>query len=76
MEVLEAMILLKAKAPRDDKPSAINPNLTRRQAVEIIETPLLNGSSSRLVMKNGTTLSDLAEKRVWQVVKDQRNPRY
>ena len=76
MEVLEAMVLLKGKAIRDDKPSKVNPNLSRKMVVEIIERPLLEGSVSRLVMQNGTTLTDMYEKRVWQVVKDQRNPRY
>lgn len=76
MEVLEAMVLLQGKAIRDDKPSKVNPNLSRKMVVEIIERPLLEGSVSRLVMENGTTLTDMYEKRVWQAVKDQRNPRY
>ncbi|MHB1098332.1 MAG: hypothetical protein ACYCZR_02140 [Burkholderiales bacterium] len=76
MEVLEAIILLKGKAVRDDKPSKVNPSLTRKMVVEIIERPLLEGSASRIVMQNGTTLTDMYEKRVWQAVKDQRNPRY
>lgn len=66
----DAIELLKA-APRDDKPSRLNNVLTRRQATEIIEKAILE-KSPRIFQRDGVTLDLLFEKRVHQVVNDQK----
>ena len=73
MNALEAMVMLN-NAPYDDKPSKVNPNLTRKQVVDIMKAPLMSGSK-RGIKQNGE-LDDLLTKRVWQAYKDQRRPRY
>jgi hypothetical protein len=65
----EEAIELLADAPRGDKPARLNPILTQSQAVEIIEKAIIN-------KPDGAILDDIFEKRVWQVVKNQRQPRY
>jgi hypothetical protein len=67
MTKAEALELLK-NAPRDNKPSKVNPSLTRNISVRIIENGVMNRPEG--------DLPDIYEKRVWQVVKDQRRPRY
>lgn len=72
MTINEALVLLE-DAPSDDKTSAVNPSLTREQTVNIV----LRGITDGVQPENfDTVLSDLMEKRVHQVVKDQRRPRY
>ena len=58
----EAIEMLKT-APRDDKPSKLNPSLTRRQAAEIVEKGI------KAYKKE--TLDPLFEKRVYQVCHNQ-----
>ena len=64
----EALTLL-ATATRNNKPSKVNPALTRAQMVEIIEDGVK-------CYQDGATLPHLMEKRVWQAVKNQRRPRF
>ncbi len=72
MTINEALVLLE-KAPSDDKKSAVNPSLTRDQVVTIV----LRGITDNIEPDNyDSPLSDLMEKRVYQVVRDQRRPRY
>ena len=65
----EALELL-LTAPLGDEPSAVNPQLTMTHAVKIVT----NGT--RECKCNRVHLSALSEKRVWQVVKNQKRPRY
>ena len=62
----EALELLET-APADSQPSKINPSLTRAQGVDIVRGG---------VEASSDPLPPLMEKRVWQVVKNQRRPRY
>ena len=62
----EALELLRA-APISDNPSKVNPSLTQKQGVEIV----IGG-----VNASRDPLPTIMEKRVWQVVKNQRRPRY
>lgn len=71
MHVQEAIDLLK-DAPRDNQKSKVNPNLTRLQVVEIIEAAIKEGG----MIDGCCNFGKLLEKRVWQVVKNQRNPKY
>ncbi len=72
MTIKEALVLLE-DAPSDDTPSAINPVLTTSQSVTIV----LDGILSYLKDNDENyVLSGLYEKRVWQVIKNQRRPRY
>ena len=72
MTIKEALALLE-DAPSDDTPSAVNQAFTTSQSVTII----LEGILSYLKKNDEDyVLSDIYEKRVWQVVKNQRRPRY
>ncbi len=72
MTIKEALVLLE-DAPSDDSKAAMNPSLTTSQAVTIV----LDGILAYLKKNDEDyVLSDLFEKRVWQVVKNQRQPRY
>jgi len=62
----EALKLLET-APRGDRPSRVNPGLSLTQGVEIV---IAGVKDSR------DPLIPLMEKRVWQIVKNQRRPRY
>jgi hypothetical protein len=64
----EALKML-SEAVRDDSPSKMNQIFTRRQAVEIIEKGII-------AKKDGEVLMDLFVKRVYQVCRNQRRPRY
>ena len=64
----QAMELLR-DAPRDSRPSRVNPSLTRLQVVEIVE-------ESIKIKEDGYKLDRLFEKRVYQVCRDQKEPRY
>ena len=68
MTTKEAQALL-ADAPRTENPSAVNPSLTQRQAVNIVCEGLAEDEEN-------SVLSDIYEKRVYQVVRNQRRPRY
>jgi hypothetical protein len=64
----EALKLLDA-APCDGGQSKVNPALSRGQIWQIVRTAIWNMPDNKL-------LSTLFEKRVWQVVKNQKAPRY
>lgn len=72
MTVKEARELLKT-APTGEKPARLNPTLTQSQAVGIVQDGV-----DDIGNRDGEdfVLSDLMEKRVWQVVRNQRRPRY
>jgi hypothetical protein len=68
MKSLKALKMLES-APIGNTPSAINSALTQAQAVNIV--------TKAIAAKEGDyNLDELTEKRVWQVVKNQRRPRY
>lgn len=67
MKVSEAIELLET-APDDDSPSAVNPSLTTSQALSVVIAGLPSGQNA--------VLSDLFEKRVYQVARNQSRPRY
>ncbi len=56
-------------APTGNIPSKVNPSLTQAQSVEIVKAAILDHNPD-------DCLNDLFEKRVWQVVKNQKRPRY
>lgn len=68
MLVSEALIMLDS-APQGEKPAAINRVMSQKQAVDIVRKGLLS-------MSPDSRLDSLYEKRVWQVFKNQRRPRY
>ena len=55
-------------APNDDKPSRINPSLTRADAVKIVMAGIHNSVPN--------PFDGMLEKRVWQVVWDRKRPKY
>ena len=63
----EALELLET-APTGNMPSKLNPGMTQAQAVKIIRAGVEDSPEGKLM--------SLMEKRVWQVVKNQRRPRY
>lgn len=63
----EAIEVLK-DANRSDNYSKVNPSLTCKQVVEIIEKGFDKSSDK--------PISDLFEKRVYQALRNQRRPRY
>ena len=63
---------LLAIAPRDDRPSRINPQLTRREAVDIIEKGLV-GIEGRARMGD-RHFDRLRELRIYQAACDMRRP--
>ncbi len=72
MTIKEALVLLE-DAPSDDRESAVNPSFTTSQTLTIV----LDGILAYLKKNDEDyVLSDIYEKRVWQVVKNQRRPRY
>jgi hypothetical protein len=62
----EALQLLN-EAQTGDTPSQINPSLTISQALNIVRTEIMSE-------KTPNVLGRLTEKRVWQVVRNQRRP--
>lgn len=68
MKVKEARELL-ISAEGGEEPSKVNPSLTKSQAIDII----MKGIAS---MKEDEDLSHLFEKRVYQVIRNQRRPRF
>lgn len=73
MTLQEANALLDA-APVSDKPSRINKGITQAQAVEIVRKGINSGP--RALAADGINLDPLMEKRVHQVSRNQRRPRY
>ncbi len=59
-------------APLGDKPSKVNPGLTMSQVVDIVRKGIVSEHNDN----DEAVLTDLSEKRVYQVVKNQRRPRY
>lgn len=68
MKKEEAIAMLQ-NADRSDLPAAINKILTRKQAVEIVEKGIIN-------QKDGVDINPLFEKRVYQVCRNQKRPKY
>ena len=68
MLVSEALAMLDS-APQGEKPAAINRIMSQKQAVEIVRKGLLSYPLDSKV-------TGLYEKRVWQVFKNQRRPKY
>jgi hypothetical protein len=68
MNKKEALEMLD-KAPCGDKPSKLNPILSQKDAVETIMSGVMS-------LRDDTTLSSMYEKRVWQVFKNQKRPKY
>jgi hypothetical protein len=67
----EALKLLETAPQSETKPAAINKVLSQKQAVDLIK----NGIFFRFHADN-CVLPELYEKRVWQIVKNQKRPRY
>lgn len=59
-------------APCDGMQSAVNPALTRREAVDVVRKAVEAFERDY----PGRPLTALLERRVWQVVKNQIRPRY
>ena len=57
------------KAPQSEKPAAINKVMSQKQAVEIVRKGLAAKDPN-------WQLDRLYEKRVWQVYKNQRRPKF
>jgi hypothetical protein len=75
MTLKEAYALLDA-VPLTDVPSRINPSLTVRRSVEIVRKGIhLLGKRGGLCGPDDQ-ISDMSEKRVHQVSRNQRRPRY
>lgn len=72
MTVKEANILLKT-AKTGKCPSKLNPSFTQNQAIEIIRKGLVSYGERR---GEDFILPDLFEKRVYQITRNQRRPRY
>jgi hypothetical protein len=76
MKLKEALVLL-ADAPRSDTPSRINSFLTQAQAVKIVENALATfGRPKNKPCQPDDDIDPLMEKRVYQVTRDQRRPKY
>lgn len=76
MTLKEAYALLDS-APTGDSPSAVNPNLTLSIAVKIVRDAIATLGRPR---ENPCGMDDqidpLSEKRVWQVVRNRKHPKY
>ena len=68
MNKREAMEMLDM-SPQTEKPSRLNPSITQKQGVEIVR----NGLKDK---PDDWKLGSLYEKRVWQMFKNQKRPRY
>ena len=68
MTAKEAREMLKNTKP-SALPFKVNPSLTHAEAIGIVERGISN-------YKDGDVLSDILEKRIYQVHKNQRRPRY
>lgn len=65
----EALKMLDNAPQSDDKPSRLNPVMSQKQGVEIIRKGLARWPDDR-------PLNALYEKRVWQMFKNQKRPKY
>jgi hypothetical protein len=70
MDVKEALELLKSAPQSEVKPAALNKVMTQKLAVDIVKKGLLSRVEANYI------LDSLYEKRVWQVVKNQKRPKY
>lgn len=61
------------QAPCGIAPARINPGMTQAQAVDIVRKGI-NGP--RALQADGVNLDPMLEKRVWQVFKNQKRPKY
>lgn len=68
----EARALLDASLA-SGAPSRLNPNLTEAQAVSVIRAAI---DGARALAADGVHLNEMMEKRVHQVTRNQRRPRY
>ena len=76
MKLKEALVLL-ADAPRGDTPSRINAYLTLALAVKIVENAVATlGRPKGKPCQPDDDIDPLMEKRVYQVTRDQRRPKY
>ena len=76
MKLKEAIELLD-KAPNDNKPSRINPSLTQAQAVLIVRNAVATlGRPKDNPCGPDDDIDPLMEKRVYQVTRDQKRPKY
>lgn len=69
----ERALKLLESAPCDDKPSKLNRVFTRKEATQIIKEGIDGLPDGGWFTGLG---AHLMEKRLWQVVKDQRRPKY
>lgn len=65
----EQALALLNKSPCGNTPSRVNPSLTEAQAVGIIKDYVS-------AIPGGELVDEMTEKRVYQVYKNQRRPRY
>jgi len=65
----EKALELLATAPADNTPSRVNKSLTTAQGVSIV-------TAAVKTYDDNEEIPALTEKRVWQMVKNQRRPRY
>ena len=65
----DALDLLETAPQNEYKPSRVNPSLPQAISVKIVREGIEK-------FPDGTKLSGLFEKRVWQVVKNQVRPRF
>lgn len=76
MKLKEALELLD-KSPCGDVPSKLNPCLTQKQAVDIVKKAVATlGRPKDAPCQLDEDVDTLMEKRVWQVYKNQKRPRY
>jgi len=68
MKKEEALVMLNEQTGGDN-PSRVNPSLTETQTLDIMKKGIAG-------LKDGEELTDLFEKRVYQVCRNQRRPRY
>ena len=64
----EALDLLET-VELSDEPSKVNPAFTITEVLDIVYAAIV-------AMSQGKKLNSLTEKRVWQVVKNQKRPKY
>ena len=69
MMTKEQAIEMLDQSPCGESPARVNPAFTQKQAVETIRA-MIN------VLPDGSKIEGLREKRVWQVYKNQRRPRF
>lgn len=76
MKLKEAIALLDA-APACDEPSRLNPHLTQSEAVEIVRRAVATlGQPKDKPCGPDDQIDPIAERRVYQVTRNQLRPRY